>query len=161
MAKGYGLGDLRAAIEGINREVTSERENGEASNLDVLARLKKTRPQLVEAFMPQLADIALIKLLNEVCRRKAAGSSLGGRFDLFESYPKVPESVTITKGIKKRTSKLTVEEAQDWLRKHSKRTVKNDNEDFRRLVEECIKHARSENETIEDILNRRHASSMV
>jgi hypothetical protein len=159
MAKGYNLGDLRAAIQDINRDVTSERGSGEAINSDVLARLKKTRPALVELFTPQLVDIALINLLNQVCRRNAAGNR--AQSSLFEGYSRIPNMVTIAKEKKKSTEKLTLQEAEDWIRNHSKRTIKNEYEDFQRLVDECRRLAKSDTETIEDILKRKRTETTV
>lgn len=155
MAKGYNLGDLRGAIEDINREVMAERGNGEALNSDVISRLKSQRSKLVNIFAPQLIDIALTKLLNEVCRRNAASN--GAQSYLFEDYSKIPEKVTIEKGIKKQTSMLTLAEAEEWILNHSKRTVKSDNEDFQRLIDDCREHSKSMEETIEEILNRKRA----
>jgi hypothetical protein len=149
MARNFNLGDLRAAIDDVNREVIAEQGNGEAPNSVVLSRLKGKRSSLVSHFTPQLIDIALIKILNDVCRQSAKNTRSDSQFDLFEGYRKIPKRVTIVRGIKKETAKLTIAEAVDWLKKNSNRAVVSDHEDFRRLVDECINHSESENDTIE------------
>jgi hypothetical protein len=155
MGVGYNLGDLRAAIDDINREVLSEKATGEVLNSDVLARLKKTRSQLLDAFTPQLVNIALTKLLNEVCRGNAAKNTSGLQSALFAEYLRIPKRVTISKGLKKATEKLTLHEAKDWVENHSNRTVNTDNDGFEKLIDDCEKIAKSETETIEEILNRK------
>ena len=153
MANRFNLGDLRAAIEAVNRDVMEERGNGEAPNSIVLARLKRDRTPLIDHFSPQLIDIALTKLLNDVCRKNAARSAYQ-QHDLFDGYRKIPASVTISRGVKKATEKLTVSEAESWLESHSNRVVNNGFDGFRDLVMECRKHTKSDDETIEQILKR-------
>lgn len=161
MAKGYNLGDIRAAIDDINEEIMSKRGDGEAPNSDVLTRLKETRPSLVTAFAPQLIDIALTKLLNEVCRRKAVRQSPGSQFDLFGIYSNIPKSVTISKGVKKSTEELTIPEAEDWLRSHSKRIIDSGSDDFQRLIDDCRGISTSETDTIAQILDRKYTGAVV
>jgi len=154
MANRRNLGDLRAAIENINREVMDEGGNGEAPNAVVLARLKQERSPLIAHFSQQLIAMALTKLLNDVCRQTAGRSAYNKQRDLFDGYRKIPRSVTILRGLKKDTAKLSVSEAEHWLDCHSDRVVNKNYEGFRRLVEDCRAHARSSDETIEQVLKR-------
>lgn len=154
MAGRLNLGDLRAAIEDVYRQVMDEKGNGEAPNFLVLKRLKEERALLVDHFSPQLKDMALTKLLNDVCRQNAARSASARQRDLFEGYRRIPKSVTIARGLKKDTAKLSILEAEDWLEAHSNRTVNNDYDDFRRLLNHCQAHAKSKAETLEQVLVR-------
>ncbi len=160
MAVGYNLGDLRAAIDEINREVVAERGTGEVLNADVLTRLKRTRPHLIEAFTPQLVDMALIKLLNQVCVSNATKDAASAQSALFAGYSQIPKGVAIIRGLKKATEKLTIAEAEEWLESHSNRTVSNDHEGFRKLIDDCRRAAKSDIETIEEILNRTQHKAM-
>jgi hypothetical protein len=158
MARRQSLGDLRNVLEEIAREVMEGASNGEAPNSAILTRLKNQRPNLIKFFTPQLVDIALTKLLNEVSGRNRARLPSGYEFDLFGDYGKIPNSVTIGRGQKKDTAKLSIAEAKSWLRNHSNRTVQSDHAGFRRLVEECEKYVESDDETIEIALERKRTA---
>lgn len=159
MTKYYNLGDLRGAIEDIYREVISEQGNGEAPNAIVLARLKDQRKLLIKHFAPQLTEMALTKLLNEVCQRSAARNSVGSEGDLFEGFSKIPKNVTVARGLKKQTVKLSIAEADEWLSNHSKRPNTDIHDEFRRLIEECRKHVKSDQDTLEAALQRKRGEN--
>ena len=152
----HRLSDLRVAIEDTVHAVMEESGSGVAQNHEVLARLKSERRSLVSFFSPQLVDIALVKLLNDVCRKRTALVSGGDKGDLFGGYGRIPKRVTVARGLKKYTANLTLAEAKKWLDDHSNRTVDIDNEDFRKLVDECEHHAHSDDETIAEIFARLH-----
>lgn len=141
VAKKHDLGDLRGAIDNINREVMQQQGNGEAPNAIVLSRLKSERKELIAHFAPQLIDSALTKLLNDVARKRLKKSGASDFLALFENYRGIPNSVTIKRGLKKDTVKLTISEADQWIRDHSTREVFSDTDDFRRLVDDCRAHA--------------------
>lgn len=153
MAKKLNLGDLHAAIESIYRDVMKEQGNGVVPNSIVLDRLTVERSALVQLYAPQLINMALTKLLNDVCRKNATRAT-SHVHDLFDGYRKIPMNVTVGRGFKKATEKLTILEAQEYLDNHLNRTSKNDYLDFRHMVDECREHARSSSETIEDVLVR-------
>ena len=154
MASKHQIGDLRAAIEGIVRDVMEKSGNGEAANDVVLARLKSERKSLVTFFTPQLVDMALTKLLNEGCQKRARIDAHSEQGDLFGGFGKIPLRVTIERGLKKDTANLSISEAKRWLESHSNRVVENDNGDFAKLVAECERVAESNDETIAEALNR-------
>lgn len=154
VAKKHDLGDLRGAIDNINREVMQQQGNGEAPNAIVLSRLKSERKELIAHFAPQLIHSALTKLLNDVSRKRLKKNGASGVLTLFENYRGIPNSVTIKRGLKKDTVKLTISEADQWIRDHSTREVGNDTDDFRRLVDDCRRYAESEAETLERSLQR-------
>lgn len=154
MTKGYNLGDLRVAIEDIVRSIAEQSRCGEAPNHEVLARLKSERRSLVTLFTPQLVDIALTKLLNDVCKRRVSPVRRGEEDDLFAGYGKIPKRVTITRGLKKDTANLSMSEARQWLERHSDRLVESDNEDFKKLIDRIEPYARSDDETISDVIQR-------
>lgn len=154
MAKGYNLGDLRAAIDDVIRSIAAESKCGEAQNDQVLVRLKSERRSLVSAFTPQLVDMALTKLINDVCKKTVLPFGRAREDDLFASFGKIPNRVTVTRGLKKETANLSMSEARRWLERHSKRLVKSDYQDFRKMFETIAPYARSDDETIADVLHR-------
>ena len=154
MVKGYNLGDLRAAIEDVVQSVAAESKCGEAQNDQVLTRLKSDRQALISAFTPQLVDMALTKLLNDVCKKKVSPFDQAGGHDLFGEYGDIPKRVTIARGLKKDTANLSIAEARQWLKRHSNRLVESHHEDFRKLFDKIAPHARSDDETISDVLSR-------
>ena len=154
MPKGYNLGDLRAAIDDVTRSVAEESKCGEAQNDRVLARLKSERQPLISAFTPQLVDMALTKLLNDVCKKSASTVGHSGEVDLFGEYGKIPKRVTVARGLKKDTANLSISEARKWLEKRSNRPTETDHEDFQKLIDRVAPHALSDDETISDVLHR-------
>jgi hypothetical protein len=159
MSKGYNLGDLRAAIADINREVMLEKGNGEAPNATVLSRLKEKRSTLVTHCSPQLIDMALTKVLNDVCRQRASRNLSNRQSDLFVGYGNVPSSITLERGLKKQIAKVSLSELEKYLINLSKQKTNEDHEDIRRLFDDCKKYADSDNELIEQLLERKQAQS--
>lgn len=114
------------------------------------------RRSLIELFTPQLREMALISLLNQVCQRKVSLDAYSEQGDLFGAFGKIPRRVTVKTGSKKRTIDLSINEARKWLTDHETRLVKNDNEDFAKMVAECESRAQSGDESIGSILRRMH-----
>lgn len=52
------------------------------------------------------------------------------------------------------TASLSINQAKQWLERHSKRTVENDNADFEKLVAKCELVASSNEDTISETLAR-------
>ena len=155
MAQNYNFGDLKGAIDGIYREVVAEQESGEAPNTVVLTRLKHERKNLIDAFTPQLVDMALTKLLNDVCNRSAARSSSEQDADLFGDYPKVQAKLTVVRGLKKPIGKMTIAQVKQWLARHTKPSASDEYDDYHRLINDCEDFAQSDQETIEQALARK------
>lgn len=148
------LGDLRAAIEDTLKVVMQESGNGVAPNGVVIGRLKSERKQLLDLFSPQLIDIALTKLINEVCQKRTRVEGNSEQGDLFGGFGKIPKRVTLERGLKKDTANLTLNEAREWLAKHDTRIVENANEDFEKLVSACERYSDTGDETIASLIKR-------
>jgi hypothetical protein len=132
-----------------------ERENGEVSNVDVLTRVKSLKEEEIKFLTPQLINIALTKLYNEVSSRKGVRSEGNFGSDLFDNYRGVPKTITIIKGKKKDTSKITFQEADLWIEAHGTKTDENKNEEFKRLVEDCRPFKKSDDDTLELAMSRK------
>ena len=152
------LCDLRNGIEDIYREVMSEQGNGEAPNSIVLSRVKSQKSREVEALAPQLVDIALTKLFNDVSTRKGARSKSDDGIDLFGGYRGIPRSVTIAIGMKKDTAKLSFAEADKWMSDHSLQLINDRHDEFRRLVNDCRPFQKSDQDTLEVAMERKRRS---
>lgn len=148
------LGDLRAAIEDTMLVVMHESGNGIAPSDVVLSRLKSERRHLLDFCRPQLEDIALTKLLNEVCQRRTRLQANSEQGDLFGGFGSIPKRVTLERGLKKDTVHLTLNEARGWLARHDKRIVENDNKDFQKLVDTCARYSTTGDETLGQLLDR-------
>ena len=154
MARNSALGDLRAAIESIVRNIMEERGDGVAPNDLVLARLKKDRSTLVQACQSQLIDMALTKQLNNVSRTKRSIGNESDEFDLFSGMGSIPKSVTITRGKKKDPALMKVSEMKRWMKNHSIRATETSDEDLKQLFRLCIRDAQSDDETATQIIMR-------
>lgn len=145
------LGDLRGAIEAINREIMLENGGGVVPNPDVLKRLKASRPNLIAEFERELTDMALVKLINEVAARKRAKGLRGD--SLFFGYGGIPAFVSMAVNIKKATPLLTLHEADTVS---APRIVQQDpNQKLRQLVDDCRVHFTLETDTLEMAWNRK------
>lgn len=155
MSEKVTLSDLRNAIEDINKDVMRERENGEVSNVDVLARVRSLKSEEIGHLTPQLVNIALTKLYNEVSSRKGPKSINEDGVDLFGRYRSIPKNITLVKGKKKDTSKVTFQEADLWIKAHDTKSDETKNEDFKRLVEDCRPFKQSDEDSLEVAMKRK------
>lgn len=160
MAKGYNLGDLRAAIEDANGIVLNEHGDGIAPNDLVLSRLKRERASLVAAFAPQLIDIALTKLLNEVARRTRKAATLFFQDELFADYPKLPSLISVGRGLKKSPQNLTIREAKLIVERRKKKDSLQDHDDIERALVDCLSRGATDKDTF-GMLERRKADSEI
>uniref|UniRef100_B0SXW7 Uncharacterized protein n=1 Tax=Caulobacter sp. (strain K31) TaxID=366602 RepID=B0SXW7_CAUSK len=155
MSEKVTLSDLRNAIEDINKDVMRERVNGEVSNVDVLARVRSLKAKDIEYLTAQLVNIALTKLYNEVSNRKGPKSINDAGVDLFGSYRSIPKNITLVKGKKKDTSKVTFQEADLWIKSHDTKSDEKKNEEFKRLVEDCRPFKQSDDDSLEVAMKRK------
>ncbi len=155
MSEKITLSDLRNAIEDINKDVMRERGNGEASNVDVLSRVRAVKAKEIEQLTPQLVNIALTKLYNEVSNRKGPKALNDAGVDLFGNYRSIPKSITLIKGKKKDTSKVTFLEADLWIKARDTKADDKKNEEFKRLVEDCRPFKQSDDDSLEMAMKRK------
>lgn len=148
------LGDLRNGIQEIYRDVMREQAGGEASNAAILQRVRTEKAQELALLTPELVNISLIKLLNDVSSRRRGIATTSGEFDLFGEY-RIPRIVSIARGKKKDTAKLTLHEAQLYVKAHSDRSVGDRYESLRRLIEDCREHVESEEDTLGILIERK------
>lgn len=150
------LGDLRSAIESINREIMQEQGNGIVVNDEVLKRLKAQRPLLIREATPELLHSALVKMISEVGSRKGV-RALGGERDLFIGYHGIPATVSIATNVRKATSQLTLREAYAALRPTSVRAPEERYGELGQMVEDCREYFVDESDTLETALRRKQA----
>ncbi len=158
MATRHTLRDLRNSIQEIHRQAMLERSDGEAANAAILARVKAEKPELLLQLTPELVNIALTKLLNEVSTRKGQRTRSTAGPDLFGDY-RVPRSVSIVRGKKKDTAKLSVREAELYLQAHSEKSASDRHASLRLLLEECRQFMRSPEDTLETLFLRKEQAN--
>ncbi len=148
------LSDLRDAIQLIYGDIMLERSDGEATNAAVLARLRAENADTLRQLTPDLVNIALTKLLNEVSNRKGQRGSSSEGVDLFGLY-RVPRTVTVARGKKKDVAKLCVREAELYLQAHSEKSSNDRHAPLRLLLEDCRKYIQSPDDTLETLFIRK------
>jgi hypothetical protein len=153
MAARATLSDLRNGIQEIYREVMREQSDGEASNATVLARVRAEKTKELAALAGELVNIALTKLLNEVSNRKGRLGNHPEGTDLFGEY-RVPRIITIIRGRKKDTAKLSFREAELYVKAHSERSASDRHAPLRRLLDACREYVQSEDDTLEVLIAR-------
>jgi hypothetical protein len=149
------LSDLRNFMESINRSIMAERGDGEAPTIEVLTRVRTNHGKALEALEGQLVDIALIKLNNEVNNRKGAKAITQEGNDLFGAYRRIPKGISVRKGRKKDTAKVTFYEADHYLDARRKPRDDKNNDEFKRLVEDCRPYKLSDDDTLEVCMSRK------
>lgn len=147
------LVDLRNAIEAIAREVLNER-GGEASNEEILNRLKERKAKEIEFLNDKLVNITLTKLLNDVGGRKRSKTMGRDDLDLFRDYPDVPQRIAIARGTKRDISTLTVSQAEIWIENHDIQREDRKRKAIKCMIEDCKYHQKSADETLAVILAR-------
>lgn len=160
MAARITLSDLRNAIEATYREVMREQGDWEASNTAILERVKAAKAIELAELTPDLVNIALIKLLNEVSGRRAGRASTPEGTDLFGEY-RVPRSVTIVRGKKKYTEKLSFREAELYLKARAERSPADRHEPFRQLLEACREYSKNDEDTLEILISRKRQAEQL
>ncbi|MEO6217582.1 MAG: hypothetical protein ABIO86_16255 [Sphingomonas sp.] len=131
-----------------------EQGDGEASNAAILERVRAERANELHFLTPELVNMALIKLLNEVSNRRAQRGNSPEGINLFGDYC-VPRIVTIIRGKKKDTAKLSFREAELYVKAHSEKSVSDRHEPLRRLLEACREYVESDEDTLETLMGRK------
>lgn len=97
-----------------------------ATSEQIVAAFCEKYPEVIRAENDQLVHISLIKLVNDICRRKGGATPASVHPDLFGEFH-LPGSVTITvtdqdgtRRVKKAVASLTKEEAEMCVREHTK-----------------------------------------
>lgn len=161
MAAKTTLGDLRNGIEQICRDIMFEADNGEAPNALVLQRVRRDMGEVIRQLAPQLEDIALVKLLNEVSNRKGRGAAGLALPDLFGDYRGIPKQVTISRRIKKSTAELTIAQAELWLEAHTKKRDDARYQAFRRMLQDLRSHQQSDEDTLALMMERKQQTEQM
>ncbi|WP_156393984.1 hypothetical protein [Rhizobium sp. Root651] len=155
MSKKTTLSDFRNLMEGVNRAIMAERGDGEAPNAEVLARMRVRHAKEMKELNSQLLDIALVKLNNEVNSRKGARALTQDGVDLFGTYHRIPKGISVGKGRKKDTAKVTFFEADHYLDARRKPKDDKNDDEFKRLVEDCRPFKQSDDDTLEICMKRK------
>lgn len=101
-------------------------------------------PEVIRAENDQLVRMSLVKLVNDICRRKSGATPTSAHPDLFGEFH-LPGSVTITvtdengtRREKKAVARLTKEEAEMCIREHTKarRRRSTDIDELARLLDD-------------------------
>ena len=150
---------LRNDIDDLVNESFRKREGGALSTDDILKEVKRRLKPQISAAESDLIDIALKRLIDSVGRRKAGRRKAEGERDLFGDYPNIPQMLTIGEKKRKRTAKLSIGEALDYLDTHSPKAVSERYEAIRRLVDDCLPFKTSDDQTIEELLELKKQST--
>jgi hypothetical protein len=101
--------------------------SSDLNSRQIIATFRAEHEHQIDSALDELVDIALIKLLNDVSRRRPTPTVSSGSGDLFSHYNvpalvAVPATIAAGKREYKRRSfpSLTYGEAVDWLDAHTK-----------------------------------------
>lgn len=150
------LTDLRNALEEVMGSI-AKTGDGHISNTGAIAMLRSQHGDLIEKLALPLIDIALTKLANEVGNRKGPRVPMDAGIDLFGSYPGIPKTISLARGVKKTTLQSTFSEADRWVDEHKTKAIVNTekNEGFKKLLDKYRPYAMSDGDTIEDAIRRK------
>ena len=152
------LTDLRDDIDRVVLRLRRERADGEVPISDAIRAVRQELADILTPLNDQLVDLTLRKLIHDVGGRKRRGAVLTSDVGLFGRYIGIPAMITIKRGVKRDTTKLTFGEADDWLRSRERSDAdpRERNNKFRRLVEDLRPFRRAETDTLEDAAHRKH-----
>lgn len=155
MSSSKRLIPLRNAIDDLVNSAFAQGQGASLSTDKILAQVKRQLPMQIQSAEADLKDIALKRLIDDVSRRKAGRHSTHKSKNLFGEYPSIPQIVIVGSGKRKRTSDLTIREAIAYLESHSPRAISEKHEAFKRLVEHCMAVRGSDDETLQQLVERR------
>ena len=150
--------DLRDEIEEIYRKVRDENDGNAIENAVVLDRVRNELSGILARAAPDLIQMQLVRLLNDVARRNRTDQALFFDTDLFGAYPKLKNSVSIRRGVKKDTANLTVFEAEAELARRAQKNALKPSDDLQRLTDDCRPFRKSDDDTLRTLLERKRAA---
>lgn len=145
---------LRDEIERISRELIAESQSGVVSNADILMRIRRDCPQVLDSAARFLIDIALIKLVNDVSGRIRRSASTQSAFDLFGEIRGIPTMISVKRGSHRAPLKMTIAELRAWIRDHDAKAVSEKNKGLKQILAVATVGILSEDETLEAVLLR-------
>ena len=158
MSSTKALVQLRNDIGEVYRNSITSAGNRALSMADILQSIKLELQTKIKAVESELIDLTLTSFIHDVGRRKEQSSIGTEERDLFDGYKRIPQSVTIDGSRKKRTAQLSIAEAEAYLEEHSLKVASDQHQEFRRLIEDCREFRKSENDTLEVLIQRRSAA---
>jgi hypothetical protein len=97
-----------------------------ATTDQIVAAFREKYPEIIRAENDQLIQMALVKLVNDICRRRTGATPASVQPDLFGEFH-LPGSVTVTvrdkdgtRREKKAVASLTKEEAETCVKEHTR-----------------------------------------
>lgn len=158
MAVRATVSNLRNGIEEIYHDLMAGQDNGEVSNAAVLARIRRDKAGEIAELDTQLVDIALVKLLNEISRRKGKRGDDAAMPDLFGDYRGIPKSVSLARGRKNSTAYLTLSQALSWVQARTEKQEDDRHAAFRRMIDDCTPYQQSPDDTLAVMMERKLAA---
>ena len=146
---------LRNEIDDLVNESFRKRGGGALSTDEMLKEVKRLLTTQIVAAHSDLIDVALKRLIDGVGRRKAGRRKMGGERDLFGDYPNIPQTLSIGEKKRKPTAEMSIGEAVRYLDSHGPKAVNERFEAMKRLVDDCLPFKTSDDDTIEELIQRK------
>jgi hypothetical protein len=155
MANGVGLVELRNKIDAVYLKMMAESGGKTVHNDDILKRIESELQGDLSQCRGPLIGLSLVKLVNDVSRRRGRPSVQTAGLDLFGEVSGIPHSVSVGRGMKIRTADMSLGAAKVWLKKHPPKPAKDPFEKLRSLVSELEGEGASECDSLSIILERK------
>lgn len=154
MANRYQLAELRNGIDAVYQRLMRESEGAIVLNEAILDRIKSELRSEISFGQLALVEMALVKLVNDVSRRRGRASPEYSGPDLFGDFPGVPHGVSVGRGKKMMTADFTFGAAKDFLDSHPPKPARDPFKGFRQFVQDCEGIDASNEETLRSIMER-------
>lgn len=154
MSSSKHLIPLRNAIDDLINGAFVKGQGATLSTAEILEEVKRQLPMQIQAAETDLKDLALKRLIDDVSRRKARRHSTHTSANLFNDHPSIPQFVIVGNGKRKRTSDLTIREANAYVESHSEGAARKRHEAFKRFVGQCMAVRRSDDDTLQQLMER-------
>ena len=152
MNQAIGLVELRNKIDAVYLRMMSKSDGSSIHNNEILLEISANLDVDLEKNKDALMEMALIKLINDVSRRRGRPSDQNGDLDLFDEVSGIPHSLSVGRGMKAYTADMTLGTAKLWLSKHPPKPAKDPYANFRQLVEELEEDGAADEDTLHSIL---------
>jgi hypothetical protein len=154
VAKAFKMVDLRNGIDEVYQKLMRENAGAVVLNATILDRINSELKPKISDLHSALVEMSLIKLINDVSRRRQKASTEQSGPDLFGEFAGIPQSVSVGRGMKMVTTDLTVGEARHWLDSHPPKPARDPMKGFRQFVQKCQEIGLSDEETLGSMMER-------
>ena len=138
-------------------------DEGNTSNADVVAHVRRKHPKLIKRLSTELEIIAMKRILNDITRKTTKISAQVGQKDLFENISGVPSSFSVRASdgqiVKKKFGAIPLHQLIDATREKANAARPNNSQNLLDSLEELANEVGSKNLTFDNAVTKLKTSA--